>query len=387
MAKKKVSTGLHSAGRFAHPFFTPTPPSERQAIGGLTRMTDWSKQQLGPVPPVVRGGVMALAEVIGDAGVSEIEAAGAVRFHCLGDSGVGNAHEAEQISEEMAGDYTPTGGGLNPALMLHLGDVIYGPGKEAHYSDRFFQPYRHYPGKIIAIPGNHDGEALTADDRPSLTGFKDNFCLPQPGVPAAASSVGIYREMAAQPGVYWMLDAPFVRIIGLYSNLLENPGYLQGKDNGQGDTSQLDWLEQTLKSIKQSTSKKALIIATHHPPYSSGGHSGSDEMNQDITTLCTEAGVFPDLFLSAHAHNYQRYTRRLGGKNVTYIVAGTGGMPPQPVPDASGQPFGTAHEVTYDGALKSLGYLYVTVTKTELRTEFWPLGGPSTPFDPVSIQL
>jgi hypothetical protein len=134
-----------------------------------------------------------------------------------------------------------------------------------------------------------------------------------------------------------------------------NPGYLQGINNGQSDTSQLDWLGQTLKSIKNTTPRQALVIVTHHPPYSAGGRSGSDEMNQDIASLCTQAGVQPDLFLSAHAHNYQRFTRRVGGQKITDIVAGTGGMPPEPVQDASGQPSGAAHEVTYDSALKSLG--------------------------------
>jgi calcineurin-like phosphoesterase family protein len=383
----KPATARHRVGRFAHPFFTSTPPSERQPVNGLRRMTDWSRQHLGPIPPIKRDGIMTLADVIGDAGAAQIESVGQFRFHALGDSGVGSAHEAELVSEEMAGDYTPTGGGLNPAFLFHLGDVIYGNGKEAHYTDRFFRPYRHYPGKIIAIPGNHDGEVRSADDKPSLSGFQSNFCLPQAGVPEAASSVGIYREMAAQPGVYWMLDAPLVRIIGLYSNLLENPGYLQGKTNGKNDTSQLDWLERTLSTIKQSASSKALVVATHHPPYSSGGHSGSQEMNDDITKLCADTGVLPDLFLSAHAHNYQRYTRVLSGKKITYIVAGTGGMPPQPLPDASGQPSGVDHEVTYDAALSSLGYLYVTVTKDAIQTEFWPLGGPSTPFDPNSLPL
>src|SRR5260370_14615578 len=102
-----MATASHHVGRFAHPFFTSTPIPERQPVHGLTRMTDWSKQQLGPVPPVVRAGVMKLAEVIGDAGVAEIEAAGEIRFHALGDSGVGNAQEAEQVSEEMVGDYKP----------------------------------------------------------------------------------------------------------------------------------------------------------------------------------------------------------------------------------------------------------------------------------------
>jgi Calcineurin-like phosphoesterase len=387
LATKKVHAAPHPAGRFAHPFYTATPLSERKPVDGMTQMTDWSKKQLGPVPPVVRGGVMTLAEVIGDAGASEIEAIGEIRFHALGDSGNGNATEAEQVSEEMSGDYTPTGGGVNPAFMLHLGDVVYGPGKEAHYTNRFFSPYRHYPGKIVAIPGNHDGEVRSAADSPSLSAFQTNFCMPQPGVPEAASAAGIYREMPAQPGVYWMLDAPFVRIIGLYSNLLENPGYLQGMENGKGDTSQLDWLTATLQSIKKSTTQKALVFATHHPPYSSGGHSGSDEMNQDITNICTQTGVLPDLYLSGHAHNYQRYTRSIGGKKIPYIIAGTGGMPPQTLPEASGQPFGGAQEVTYDGSKESLGYLFVTISKSEISTEFWPLGGSGTPYDPMSIQL
>jgi hypothetical protein len=386
--KKPIPNASHHVGRFAHPFFTAVPPSGRKPVNGFTRMTDWSKQQIGPVPPPAHGGTMTLSDVIGDAGKAEIEATGEFRFHALGDSGVGHADEAEKVSDEMSGDYTPTGGGLNPAFLFHLGDVIYGPGKEAHYTERFFRPYRRYPGKIIAIPGNHDGEVHSADDKPSLKAFQANFCMSQAGVPVAASSAGIYREMAAQPGVYWMLDAPFVRIIGLYSNLLENPGYLQGKNNGQGDTSQLDWLKQTLRSIREQP-RKALVIATHHPPYSSAGHTGSQEMNDDVTRICTapDIGVLPDLFLSAHAHNYQRYTRTLNGKKITYIVVGTGGMPPQPVPEATGQPTNVGHEVTYDGALSSLGYLYVTITRSEIRTQFWPLGGPSTPLDPTSIQL
>ena len=96
-------------------------------------MTDWSKQQLGPIPAVARGGRMDLSEVIGAAGVKEIEDLGEIRFHALGDSGVGQAHESQLVSDELATDYEAGGGGLNPAFLFHLGDVIYGPGKEQHY--------------------------------------------------------------------------------------------------------------------------------------------------------------------------------------------------------------------------------------------------------------
>jgi hypothetical protein len=374
----------HSTGRYAHPFFTATPQALRKPVNGHTHMTDWSRQQLGLIPPVLREGRMDLAEVIGAEGVKEIEGVGEIRFHALGDSGVGMAHEAEQVGDEMATDYKAGAGGLNPAFLLHLGDVIYGPDKETHYGDRFYRPYRHYPGKILAIPGNHDGEVRAAADGPSLSAFRANFCAAAAAVPPAASGIGIFRETVTQPGVYWLLEAPFVRIIGLYSNLLENPGFLEGSGN---NTSQLDWLKTTLTAIARMKDHKALVIATHHPPYSQSGHSGSTEMNQSITDACTAAGIMPHAVLSAHAHNYQRYTRRIGGQQVLYIVAGGGGMPPQPVAPASGQPADSTHEVTYDAAMESLGYLFVTVSGSQLKTEFWPLGQQTTPFDPVTVDL
>lgn len=388
MAVNKLTSTSYSASRYAHPFFLPVNHTLRQPFKGQSRMTDWSKKQLGPIPPVARKGLMDLAEIIGADGVKEIEDLGEIRFHALGDSGVGMAQEAALISEEMATDYQAGAGGLNPAFLFHLGDVIYGPGKEEHFTDRFYSPYRHYPGKILAIPGNHDGEVKTAADSPSLTAFQTNFCTPNAVVPPQAASSGIYRETMTEPGVYWMLEAPFVRIIGLYSNLLENPGYLQGITKGKPDTSQLDWLSATLASIAKNKEKKALIFATHHPPFSQSGHSGSQEMHQSIVDICTKTGVTPDAFLSAHAHNYQRYLRRADGKKIPYIVVGTGGMPPQPVPVATGQPADASNDVTYDAAVSSLGYLFVTVSAKQMRFEFWQLGSQHTaPFDPLTISF
>ena len=43
-----------------------------------------------------------------------------------------------------------------------------------------------------------------------------------------------------QPGVYFILDAPFVSIIGLYTNVLEGPGVISSQDGHYprvGDTS------------------------------------------------------------------------------------------------------------------------------------------------------
>jgi hypothetical protein len=375
----------YSRARYAHPFFLPAQAEDRAPLNGHKRLTEWSKEQLGPIPPIKRGGLIDLEEVIGPEGVQEITQLGEIRFHAVGDSGVNHAENAEQISDDMATDYKPDAGALNPAFLFHLGDVIYGPDKEAHYGERFYRPYRHYPGKIIAIAGNHDGEAKVPADKPSLGAFVANFCAPSAVVPPAASGSGIYRETMTQPGVYWLLETPFLRIIGLYSNLLENPGYLEG--DGGRDTSQLDWLEKTLKTIA-GKEKKALIVATHHPPYgnSQGGHAGSQEMRASIDAACDSAKIFPDAFLSAHAHNYQRYTRRIGGRQVPYLVAGTGGIGPQPVPNAVGDP--VDNQTTFDASLSSFGSLYISVSPHRMKFEFWRLGNAHTdPFDPFTIDL
>ena len=388
--QKKVParSTAQSAARFAHPFFLSAAPVERASFDGHARLVDWSKLNLGPIPPVARDGLMSLSDVIGAAGVKEIQDLGEIRIHALGDSGAGHAEDAQKVSDEMATDFNPDAGGLNPAFLFHLGDVVYGNDKSQHYGERFYSPYRHYPGKIIAIPGNHDGEVRSPADEPALSAFMANFCTATASVPEQASSTGIFRETMTEPGPYWMLDAPFVRIIGLYSNSLENPGHLEGKtSSGQLDSSQLAWLEKTLSSLGHSP-KKALVFATHHPPYSSSGHSGSTDMNASIDAVCQKTGVTPDAFLSGHAHNYQRYTRRINGKQIPYIVAGTGGMAPQKVPIATGQPAGANSQVTYDKALASLGYLFITVSSTQMKFEFWPFGVEhTTAFDPFTVDL
>jgi hypothetical protein len=212
----------------------------------------------------------------------------------------------------------------------------------------------HYPGKIIAIPGNHDGES---DEK--MAAFQEYFCASTAAVPPIAGS--IFRQTMTQPGVYWLLDAPFVQIIGLYSNSAENPGFISGAMPGQ---KQKQWLVNTLNTIKASRSRngrKALLFATHHPPYSSGGHSGSTEMLADIDDACNQAGIMPDAFFSGHAHSIQRYTRSVpfGGKNLSipYIVSGCGGHGDQSVgsPKRRGNP-------TYDFAYRGWGYTRIEVT-------------------------
>jgi Calcineurin-like phosphoesterase len=121
--------------------------------------------------------------------------------------------------------------------LFHLGDVIYGPGKENLYCDEFDRPYQGYPNKIVAIPGNHDGEENQTLDKVSLDAFRQNFCSPVGQQPPFGQKFGF--QMVHQPGPYWLLETELIHLIGLYSNAGETIGTLGNSNLGMH---QLDWL-------------------------------------------------------------------------------------------------------------------------------------------------
>jgi len=144
-----------------------------------------------------------------------------------------------------------------------------------------------------------------------------------------------------QPGVYFALDAPFVRIIGLFSNALEDPGVISSEKGKWASVpnSQLDYLRKQLARIKSENYSGAVLLAMHHPPFSyepppksggaGGNHGGSPNMLRQIDAICKAEGVYPHAVLSGHAHNYQRFTRtiRFNDKDLTvpFIICGDGG--------------------------------------------------------------
>jgi hypothetical protein len=318
---------------------------------------------------------MALSEIIGVAGVTAIEKTKSITFHSVGDTGNEISPMPELIAAAMAADYNIGKPGVSPAFFLHLGDVDYYDNTDKGYHAQFYTPYKNYPGKIIAIPGNHDGELFKWDGTSSgqtstLGAFQKNFCQPKPGVPPAAGT--IFREMISQPAVYWWLNAPFVDIIGLYSNVAENPGFIAAPEIGQR---QKDWLVKTLTTIqkdRQKGNKKALIIAVHHPPITgSGGHASSTEMLADMDDACNKSGMMPDAVLAAHAHNYQRFTRfvSFNGRKlqIPFVVCGSGGRGIGKVFNADGKKTG---DHIFNTSIMDYGYLMIFVTQKLLTIQF-----------------
>jgi hypothetical protein len=335
-------------------------------------------EQLEPVPSARSAAPMDLSSVIGKQATQKIQNAGKITFHTVGDTGgIHNPQFQFAVADAMTKDSTS-----DAAFWYHLGDVVYYFGQEQYYFEQFYDPYRDYNAPIFAIPGNHDGAVFKGETEKSLDAFLSNFCTPQPT--HSLDSQGAVRTTMDQPGVYFTLNAPFVKFIGLYSNTSE--GGTEGViANSKIGNAQLTFLQQQLaaaKSERENGQGRVLVLATHHPPFTgSPEHVPSPSMLKQIDQACSSAGIYPDLYLSGHAHLYERYTRTVGGKQIPYLVAGMGGyynLPglkpgkrttpprtPQSGTDASGNPLRL--EVYNDN---TFGFMRITIGPNQITGQF-----------------
>lgn len=381
---------------------------------------------------VTDGTLVELEEIYGAHGeelIKQINAAGKIIFHALGDSGAttsGKKYKNELgVADQLTLDCHSADRANQPVFLFHLGDVVYDFGEAQYYYDQFYDPFRDYPLPIFAIPGNHDSFVTphTPPAQEPLKIFSRNFCASKLTITPEARS--LHRTAMTQPGVYFTLDAPFVRIIGLFSNALEDPGVISS-EKGKWPTLpdfQLSYLAAQLKKIKDENYKGAVLLAVHHPPFSyspppasngrGGNHGSSPDMLREIDTICKAQGVYPHAFLSAHAHNYQRYTRTVkfngqemdvpfivcgdGGHNVNRVVRGSKGHPvAEPNNGISVDYLEVNPAVTVGGLLlekyddTNYGYLRITVDAEQLRIGFHQVGNSSlaqSRFDLVTVDL
>ena len=394
---KKPPVPHNSDPIFGQPVPSPDP------TGFKTPVTDQKYQGLPNIQPVPqpRGGavepVLTLAQAYGSAGSAKeaaIQKAGQIVFHSVGDTGnVKGPASQSLVADKMVSDFHEANPADVPSFFYQLGDVVYYFGESAYYYDQFYEPYREYDAPIFAIPGNHDGVVYASDPQPTLDAFLKNFCAP--AAVQAPDAAGLARTTMTQPGVYFTLEAPFVRILGLYSNALEDPGVISG-ENGENtvlDNRQTDFLKAALTRVKAENFAGAVIIAVHHPPFTGGSaHGGSPLMLADIDSACTAAGVWPHAVFSGHAHNYQRFTRTINKLQIPFIVVGCGGHAPLSAMRAAYRtPYVIDNTLTlesYDAT--DFGYLRVVVNATTLRIEFHPQSdgkGTKTPDDVVTVTL
>jgi hypothetical protein len=409
--------------QFAEPAPTPDPTqftvrhgSDKEAYTIL----DSEKGSLKPQKfPIVANAEprMTLADALGAQGttvLASIKKAEELVFHAVGDTG--NTHgpkDQNLVADKMVSDFNETDPRAVPSFCYHLGDVVYSFGEREYYYDQFYDPYRDYPAPIFAIAGNHDGMVAPGSKTPTLAAFLENFCTAGEPFHRTPETGGLSRTAGRQPGVYFTLDVdPFVRILGLYSNCLEDPGVISTQTGSPQTYSyltnvQVEYLEAALKRAEKF--EGAVLIAVHHPPYTApksegpaggGKHEGSPLMLADIDRACAEAKVWPHAVLSGHAHNYQRFTRYKDGRETPFVVMGDSGHGVTrltkksqatlrvPMTLSSGKEKDKVVFENYDDS--NFGYLRILITETQLRIEFHPASdGPSakTPDDAVTVDL
>lgn len=252
--------------------------------------------------------------------------------------------------------------GEQPAFLFHLGDVVYNHGEAREYPKQFLLPYESYPGPIFAIAGNHDADVNPDSELvyQSLDAFMDVFCdTYSRRIVFGGDSK---RRSMVQPHVYWTLETPLARFIGLYANVTKY---------GTIDEEQRLWFIDELRHAAIAGTEQAIIVCLHQAPYSADtNHGSSAPMIAFLESAFKAAGVKPDAVFSGHVHNYQRFTKSYeDGTVVPYIVAGAGGYADLHPIAASNDPrveemLPDIHQVRLENYCDDCyGFLYMTIEK------------------------
>lgn len=297
---------------------------------------------------------------------------GVLVLHTVGDTGdYRDSGPQDLVAQMMTQDAQNLADDKKPAFYFHLGDVVYFAGDIDKYGANFYETYKDYPIFIVAIPGNHDCQPDDPQDGPvdpkkyPLDGFVQNFMSKDPGQ-LGSLKTGANRTQMDLPNVFWTFTTPLATFIGLFSNV--------GEDQGEFHQDQIDWFQSELQAADPNL---ALIVTVHHPPFSGDDeHSGSTVVENVLSAGFKAANRYPNLILSGHVHNYQRFTNVMHGPKgqlqIPCVVAGGGGYtklgklheikgayPQAPLPIGGGL---TLEQYDQD----NFGFLRLEISKTQI---------------------
>ncbi|WP_236978960.1 metallophosphoesterase family protein [Membranihabitans maritimus] len=265
-------------------------------------------------------------------------------FHMVGDTGSVRHSDFQRLVASSLTRQVNSSEATAPSFMYHLGDIVYNFGEASEYPGQFLEPYKDYNAPIVAIPGNHDGDVNPNSpvSYNSLDAFQKVFCNTERreirwgGKPTRYTSI--------QPHVYWTLETPLARFVGLYANV---------NRHGHITQEQRDWFVEELRYSAEEHEDRALLVCIHHAPYSADiNHGSSKPMISFLEDAFNVAGIIPDAVFSGHVHNYQRFSKIYkDGTELPFIVAGAGGYadlhPVAAVSDSRVKAFGAGQPEVY----------------------------------------
>ena len=187
----------------------------------------------------------------------------------------------------------------HPVNLLMLGDLTSRGSVEETWSplDDFMNSLKIIGTKVYAIPGNHEYMSRSS----------------------GGTSMFIQRFQKE-----W-LSGYVVRIDSLAIVML-NSNIDKIADNEL--EKQLKWYKTTMISLDYDPAINAIIVCTHHPPYSNSKIVGSSEQVQKLIIPDFETSHKSLLFISGHSHNLEYFSGNFGKH---FLVIGGGGGLTQPL--------------------------------------------------------
>lgn len=186
----------------------------------------------------------------------------------------------------------------HPENLFLLGDLSMRGSKKTAWKplDTLLYSLKKLNTSVYAIPGNHEYMGKSA----GMKMFKQRF------------------KTQWLNGYYITLDS--ITIVMLNSNFKA----IDKKELSK----QLAWYKSVMDSLETNQSVKAIIVCTHHAPYSNSKVVGSSKPVQEMILPAFEKSQKSKLFISGHSHNLE-YFYNNAGKH--FLVIGGGGGIAQPL--------------------------------------------------------
>jgi hypothetical protein len=273
-------------------------------------------------------------DLIKPAGFETVISADSIMFAQIGDFGYSGEPEKEvaDLVKSWNPDFIISAGDNNYAegkystlkanISNYYGDYIYNFDAPAEYQCHGRAATEHV-NRFFPTPGNHD-----AASRDGLIPYYNFFTLPE---------TEVYYKFTWGPVTFFSVNC-------INDNLEE----------------QRTWLE----SECASCTSPFKVVFFHYPPYCSGSHGNTPEMQWDFYSM----GI--DLVFSGHDHVYERLEKK-GEEGMYFIVNGVGGK----AVDNCGQLLdaGTFNDLCHGGYY---GAVKCKANSSTLTVEFYTVNDP-----------
>jgi predicted MPP superfamily phosphohydrolase len=186
----------------------------------------------------------------------------------------------------------------HPKNLFMLGDLTSKGSKEKAWAplDTFLNSLYQMHTSVYAIPGNHEYMGKSAGMRMFKSRFPDQWLNG------------------------YLISIDSIAIVMLNSNF---------KDLSKNELSkQLTWYKTVMDFLDSDPGIKAIIVCTHHAPYSNSKVVGSSKQVADLVVPRFEKSQKSKLFISGHSHNLEYFSDSTGKH---FLVIGGGGGIAQPL--------------------------------------------------------